>query len=64
MSLQPVPDDQKFSLNRRVGCFEEFDNLRTLDGAGEQSEIEAAIALAPAIAESCFQLKLHCNTSV
>src|SRR5277367_2791854 len=46
MGLQAIPDDQQLLPDRGLQGFEELDDLRTLDRAGEHSEVEAPVAQA------------------
>src|SRR5271156_6344715 len=46
VGLQAIPDDEKLLANRGLQSFEELDDLRTLNRAVEQSEVEAPVAQA------------------
>ena len=46
MRLQAIPYDQQPLADRGLQGFEELDDLRTLDRAGEHSEVEAPVAQA------------------
>src|SRR5579863_521473 len=46
VGLQAVPYDEKLLANRALQSFEELDDLRTLNRAVEQSEVEAPVAQA------------------
>jgi hypothetical protein len=43
MRLQAIPDDQQLLANRRLQCFQELNDLRVLDGTGEESEVKAPV---------------------
>ena len=46
MRLQTIPDDQQLLADRGLQGFEELDDLRTLDRAIEQAEVEPPVAQA------------------
>src|SRR6202171_285706 len=63
MTAQAVPNDQQLARQMAHQMAEEFDHLRTFDGAGKAPKVKVP-HVPPAIADRVFQLKWYCSTGV